>query len=88
MASWVRHRDRSCTFPGCPKLAQHCQIDHVLEHPNGPTAHHNGALECVHHHQCKHACMTVTRLPNGTMRWTNRFGVTLDRTPRPLLRGW
>jgi hypothetical protein len=32
--------------------------------------------------------MTVTRLTNGTMRWTNRFGVTLDRPPRPLLRGW
>ena len=88
LAAWIRHRDTTCTFPGCPKLAQHCQLDHVVEHPHGPTAAHNGALECVHHHQCKHHAMTVTRLPDGTMRWTNRHGVTTDRTPRPLLRSW
>ena len=67
---------------------QRCQLDHLVEYPKGKTEHCNGACECVHHHQAKHASMTVTRLDNGTMRWTNRFGITRTRPPRPLLRGW
>ena len=88
LARWIRTRDVTCTFPGCQLLAQRCQLDHVLEYPKGNTEHCNGACECVHHHQAKHASMTVTRLDNGTMRWTNRFGITRTRPPRPLLRGW
>jgi hypothetical protein len=88
LARWIRARDITCTFPGCLQLAQRCQLDHLLEYPQGATEHCNGACECVHHHQCKHAAMTVTRLPNGTLRWTSRFGTTIDRPPRPLLRGW
>ena len=88
LARWIRTRDVTCTFPGCQLLAQRCQLDHVREYPLGKTEHCNGACECVHHHQAKHASMTVTRLDNGTMRWTNRFGITRTRPPRPLLRGW
>jgi hypothetical protein len=88
LAKWIRARDITCTFPGCGLLAQRCQLDHILEYPKGATEHCNGACECIHHHQCKHAAITVTRQPNGTMRWTNRFGTTTDRPPRPLLRGW
>ena len=88
LARWIRTRDVTCTFPGCQLLAQRCQLDHLVEYPKGKTEHCNGACECVHHHQAKHASMTVTRLDNGTMRWTNRFGITRTRPPRPLLRGW
>jgi hypothetical protein len=88
LARWIRSRDLTCTFPGCPLLAQRCELDHVLAYPQGQTEHSNGACECVHHHQAKHAVMTVTRQPDGTMTWTNRFGTTVHRPPRPLLRGW
>ena len=88
LARWIRTRDVTCTFPGCHLLAQRCQLDHLTAYPKGKTEHCNGACECVHHHQAKHTVMTVTRQPNGTIRWTNRFGTTVDRPPRPLLRGW
>jgi hypothetical protein len=88
LARWIRSRDISCTFPGCQLLARRCEVDHVVEYPKGPTEHGNGACECVHHHQCKHAVMQVARLADGTMRWTSRFGTTVARPPRPLLRGW
>jgi hypothetical protein len=88
LARWIRARDITCTFPGCHLLAQRCELDHVLAYPQGTTEACNGACECTHHHQAKHAVMTVTRLPDGTMRWTTRFGTTRDRPPRPLLRGW
>ena len=88
LARWIKTRDVTCTFPGCHLLAQRCELDHVVAFPRGLTEARNGACECVHHHQCKHAVMTVVRLADGTVRWTNRFGVTVDRRPRPLLRGW
>ena len=88
LARWIKARDVTCTFPGCTRLAQRCQLDHVVAYPAGPTAHANGACECVHHHQAKHAVMAVSRRPDGTMVWTNRFGVTRVRPPRSLLRGW
>jgi hypothetical protein len=88
LARWIKTRDITCVFPGCTLPAQRCQLDHLTEYPKGKTEHCNGACECTHHHQCKHACMTVARQDDGTIRWTNRFGTTVDRRPRPLLRGW
>ena len=88
LARWIRTRDITCTFPGCTMLARRCQLDHIREYPLGKTEHCNGTCECIHHHQAKHAAIHATRLDNGTMRWTNRFGTTIDRPPRPLLRGW
>ena len=85
---WIQTRDVSCTFPGCQRLAQRCEIDHVLAYPLGETSHGNGACECVHHHQAKHASIPATRRADGCMVWTNRFGITVVRPPRALLRGW
>jgi hypothetical protein len=36
----------------------------------------------------KHAFFTVTRLQDGTIRWTSPNGRSVDRKPRPFLRGW
>ena len=80
--------DLTCTFPGCPRLAQHCQNDHLTPWPTGPSAPHNTSSECTHHHQAKHDYFTVTRLPDGTLRWTTPTGHHTDRPPRPFLRGW
>jgi hypothetical protein len=78
----------TCTFPGCPRLAQRCQNDHLTPWPQGPTHIDNAASECVHHHQAKHAFFTVTQQPGGILRWTTPAGFNVDRLPRPLLQGW
>jgi hypothetical protein len=85
----IKLRDQHCTFPGCYRLAQQCDNDHVVVWPEGPTCVHNGAAECEHHHQYKHhGATSVRRLPDGTMRWTSRTGHAADTPPRRLLRGW
>ena len=78
----------TCVFPACPRLARACHNDHLVAWPAGPTHVDNAASECVHHHQAKHASIPASRLPDGTIRWTNRHGTQLDRRPRALLRGW
>ncbi len=90
MARHVKTRDATCTFPGCPKLAQTCQNDHITPWPQGPTCVSNVASDCTHHHQGKtERFFTVTRDPGGTLHWTvTRTGYTVSRGPRPLLRGW
>jgi hypothetical protein len=78
-------RDRTCVFPGCTRLAQTCDSDHLLIWPLGRTSELNLADECEHHHQAKHDRFRVQRLPDGTFRWTTPAGLTYDRPPRPVL---
>jgi hypothetical protein len=87
-ARFIKARDTTCVFPGCPRLARYCQNDHVKEFPKGKTDVENAASECIHHHQAKHHYFTVIRLADGTVRWTTPHGFSVDRRPRPFLRGW
>jgi hypothetical protein len=84
----IQLRDQTCRFPSCPRLARHCETDHRVEWPLGPTSVWNGLTECDPHHDAKHAVFTLNRLPDGTHRWTLRTGHYADVPPRPLLRGW
>ncbi len=88
MARFIKHRDLTCTFPGCRRLARDCQNDHLDAWPIGPTTVHNTSSECVHHHQAKHAYFTVKRTGTGALTWTTPLGRSYTRHPRPLLRGW
>jgi len=81
-------RDRNCIFPGCPRLAHLCDADHLIPWPRGQTEEPNLARECEHHHQGKHTCFTVQRLPDGTFRWTSPSGITADQPPQPVLLAW
>jgi hypothetical protein len=81
-------RDRTCVFPGCPRPALRCDKDHLIPWPRGSTSEDNLADECEHHHQGKHDCLTVQRLPDGTFRWTTPSGLSADRPPRPVLDAW
>jgi hypothetical protein len=56
--------------------------------PLGLTHVHNGASECLHHHQAKHSYFCVIRLHNGTIRWTSRTGKHYDRPVRSLIPGY
>lgn len=75
-------------WPGCPRLAKHCDKDHLIPWPRGSTTEKNLADECEHHHQAKHDCFTVVRLSDGTFRWTTPCGKEYDRAPRPVLDAW
>ena len=37
LAEFVRCRDLTCRFPGCDRPATHCDIDHTVAYPVGPT---------------------------------------------------
>jgi hypothetical protein len=82
---YLNARDRTCTFPGCPRLVTSCHKDHLVPWPRGGTTASNLANECEHHHQAKHTCFGVARLPDGTLRWRSPTGRTYDRPPEPLL---
>ncbi|MGK5171951.1 HNH endonuclease signature motif containing protein [Geodermatophilus sp. CPCC 205761] len=91
---FVRLRDRRCRFPGCRRRARTCDLDHRLEWPEGPTAHHNLCCLCEHHHRLKHQApgwrfdeaddggLAVT-MPNGEVLVSHppRFGTDLDLPP-------
>jgi hypothetical protein len=81
-------RDKTCIWPGCPRLAKHSDKDHLIPWPRGSTSEKNLADECEHHHQAKHDCFTVVRLSDGTFRWTTPCGKEYDRAPRPVLDAW
>ena len=88
LARHLKTRDQNCRFPGCTRLAQHCDSDHRIPWPTGPTTISNGISECTHHHQAKHALFTLTAHPDGTLTWTLPTGHHANSPPRPLLRGW
>lgn len=80
---WVIARDRSCIWPGCPRPASVCELDHRIPYPLGPTNTHNLQPLCRHHHTVKHSeGFTVTPHTDGSYTWTSRFGSTFH-TPAP-----
>jgi hypothetical protein len=85
---FLERRDKTCIYPGCPRPAAQCDKDHLLEWPRGRTSESNLASECDPHHHAKHEYFTVTRLPDGTFRWTAPNGRHYDRAPKPVLDSW
>jgi hypothetical protein len=66
----VRSRDGTCRFPGCNTPASRTDVDHVVAHPDGPTAPPNLLCLCRTHHLFKHhGGWTVELSPDGTARW-------------------
>ncbi|KUI02289.1 HNH endonuclease signature motif containing protein [Mycobacterium sp. IS-3022] len=45
LAWFVRCRDLTCRFPGCDEPADHCDVDHTIAYPKGPTQASN--LKCL-----------------------------------------
>jgi hypothetical protein len=66
LADFVRCRDLTCRFPGCDEPAYHCDIDHTIAYPVGPTCASN--LKCL--------CRKQVDLKTHDGRGTKSFGST------------
>ncbi|MGH3498612.1 MAG: hypothetical protein ACRDP1_14210 [Nocardioidaceae bacterium] len=60
-------------------------MDHIIEHPRGPTTVDNGAPECARHHRLKtHGRWKLTQPFNGIFVWKSPTGhiyLVDDRSP-------
>ena len=76
MRRFLHQRDGHCRFPGCARPARRCEPDHVIPYSaGGPTAIHNLASLCRHHHRVKHhADWTLTMTREGICTWTDPHG--------------
>jgi hypothetical protein len=82
LARFVRCRDMTCRFPGCDEPADHCDIDHTIAYPVGPTQAANLKCLCRKHHLLKTFCGWSDRqLPDGTVIWTSPSGQTFTTHP-------
>jgi hypothetical protein len=83
---FIRLRDLTCRFPHCDVPAHHCDIDHRIPWPGGPT--HPSSLRCLcrKHHllrtfQGGEAGWSDIQLPDGTIHWTSPTGHTYTTVP-------
>jgi hypothetical protein len=82
LATWVRTRDLRCTFPGCNRGAQHCDLDHVIPWPTGATHPGNLSAKCRTHHLLKtFGGWTDHQHPDGTHTWTSPTGHSYTTVP-------
>jgi hypothetical protein len=82
----VRHR--TCSFPGCRRAAQRCDLDHTIPHHlGGVTCRCNLAPLCRRHHQAKQAQGWRLDQPEpGVLLWTLPHGrrYRVDPDPYPV----
>lgn len=85
LARLVDARDRWCTGPGCS--SSRCHRDHLVPHPDGPTAVGNLGLKSERCHAAEHHGWTMVRHLDGSVTWTSPLGRTYRRpsphTPPP-----
>jgi hypothetical protein len=87
LVEFLRARDRTCRFPGCPRPAERCDIDHNLPWDHGG---HTDPVNCRHlcrrHHRLKtHGGWTIDAEPDGGVTWISpnrrRYHVPITRYP-------
>ncbi|CAJ1500141.1 DUF222 domain-containing protein [[Mycobacterium] kokjensenii] len=86
LAAFIRARDLTCRFPGCDRPATHCDIDHAIPHPHGPTHPANLRCLCRKHHLLKTFWTGPDgwhdhQHPDGTIDWTSPTGHTYTTRP-------
>lgn len=90
----LRHRDRTCRFPGCRRRAERCDLDHTVAwRGGGRTAADDLAHLCRHHHLVKDRDGVLGRWPvrrlgpqpqGGILEWTSPAGKTYRTVPDAL----
>ncbi len=88
-------RHPTCVFPWCTRPARVCDLDHVIpHHRGGPTADHNLAPLCRHHHRLKtHAGWRYTQVAPDRFLWSDPHDQHFHRgpdgtTPLTTADGW
>jgi hypothetical protein len=87
LREFLTARDQACRFPGCPRQASRCQIDHAQAwDDDGATNPANLGALCVRHHQLKtHAGWSITNShPDGSCTWTSPQGREYTHEPKPI----
>jgi hypothetical protein len=71
----IQARNQTCTAPACNAQAAHCDLDHTVAYPDGPTDQCNLNPKCRRHHRTKQAPgWTATQPTPGTATWTTPSG--------------
>jgi hypothetical protein len=83
---FVRMRDLTCRFPHCDQPAEHCDLDHAVPWPFGPTHPSNLRALCRKHHLLKtfwadQGGWRDQQFPDGTIVWTTPTGKTYTTRP-------
>jgi hypothetical protein len=86
LADFVRCRDLTCRFPGCPVPGTECDIDHTIPYPIGPTQASNLKCVCRNNHLLKTfwggpGGWRDQQLPDGTVIWTAPGGQSYTTHP-------
>lgn len=67
----IRARTQTCSAPGCNAQAVHCDLDHGVPYPDGPTCQCNLDPKCRRHHRTKQAPgWHVEQATPDTSAWT------------------
>jgi hypothetical protein len=86
---FIRARDQRCSFPGCGRRAEGCEIDHVRTFGTGPrdgkTVRRNLGPLCRQHHNAKtHGLWHLDRDPaSGRRTWTSPLGRSYVKEAAP-----
>lgn len=83
LARHVRARDKRCRFPGCPRAAHACHLDHTRPYADGGNTEPGnlGAL-CPRHNQMKeHTRWNLAQPHPGEFAWTSPTNTTHTVTP-------
>jgi hypothetical protein len=79
----VTTRDQTCRFPGCPRKAERCDLDHLTPYSqDGTTCTTNTECLCRRHHRLKHRThWQLHGHPNHTLIWTDPTGRRYETRP-------
>ena len=77
----------TCSFPGCKRPAEQCEMDHTTAYATGGTTSlGNLAPLCKTHHNLKHhSAVKVRKRDDGSMQWTTATGRIVVSRPDNLL---
>lgn len=79
----LRWRDQHCRFPGCRRLPETSEVDHVDDWAKGGhTSRSNAQLLCKRHQMFKHALgWQATYMADGSVNWRSPHGVLQIELP-------
>jgi len=83
LVDFLLARDGTCRFPGCPRPAELCDLDHQIPWDQGGTTDRaNMGPLCRRHHRLKtHTGWQLKRNPDASVTWISPAGLTYRVRP-------